>query len=123
MTSYFTCMCEVESTTPLIATLDLQMLVNMTIHDDLSDDETPDWTAAQNMLFFGGLYEEAHQKTQEVTGLEPDMIRFFPVPNAETGEFDLAAVTQTQDGRRFILSGSTDFMQPFAQLDHYIVMF
>lgn len=123
MTSYFTCMCEVDSASPMIATLDLQTLLNTLIRADLSDDEAPDWTAAQDMLFLGGMYEEARKKTERVAGLEPDTVCFFPAPNAETGEFDLAVVTQTPDGRRFILSGSPDFMQPFAQRDHFIVMF
>ena len=80
MTSYFTCMCEVDSASPMIATLDLQTLLNTLIREDLSDDETPDWTAAQDMLFLGGMYEEAHKKTEQVAGVEPDTIRSSPFP-------------------------------------------
>lgn len=124
MTSNFICMCEVDNnTSPMTGTLDLQTLLNTLIREDLSNDETPDWTAAQDMIFLGRMYEEAHKKTEQVAGVEPDTVRFFPTPNAETGEMDLAAITQTPDGRRFVLSGSTDFMETFAKHDHYIVMF
>lgn len=111
MEACFRYMCRVDDAGGMAGTLRLEdFLLLLDLYGTADQDERDRETLAVR-----GMFDDALNKTLRISGEKPDMIRFFTVPNVETGDFDACVVTQITGGVRYIFTNDCDFMATFVQ--------